>query len=171
MRRGLRMMGWVLLTAAATYVVAEWSVLYKSGLHDLRAADAAVGGSGVGAGLFKAVPVEPERVALQAQVDQLAQTFGQYRSVKERQIADLLKLVANLERQIQVLTAQRAPMEQVAALRAASRPVRWNRVEQDGTHQQRGTVVAPTQQGSDAAPPSLFQLARAVGFTKVEVRR
>ena len=149
MRKGLRTMGWVLLTAAATYVVAEWSVLQKSGLHDLRAANAAVGGSFVGAGLFKPVPQEPERLALQAQVEQLEQTFGQYREVKERQIADLLKLVANLERQIQMLTAQRAPIEQVAALRAASQPVRW----------------------ASATRSDLAALAREVGFTRVEVRR
>ena len=142
MRHGLRTMAWVVLTAAATYAVAEWSVLYKSGLHDLRAAEPVA---------VLPVPVEPERVALQAQVDQLAQTFGQYRSVKERQIADLMKLVANLERQIQVLTAQRTPVEQVAALRAASRPVRW-------------TLPA-------GSVPNLAALARAAGFTKVEVRR
>lgn len=154
MRHGLRTMAWVVLTAAATYAVAEWSVLYKSGLHDLRAAEAAVGGSGVGAGLFKAVPVEPERVALQAQVDKLEQTFGQYRAAKDRQVADLLKLVANLERQIQVLTAQREPMEQVAALRAAARPVRWT------------LPVLPA-----GSVPNLSTLAREAGFTKVEVRR
>lgn len=139
MRRGLRTMGWVVLTA---YVVAECSVLYKSGLHDLRAAEPVA---------VLPVPVEPERVALQAQVDQLAQTFGQYRAVKERQIADLLKLIANLERQIQVLTAQRTPVEQVAALREASRPVRW-------------TLPA-------GSVPNLATLAREAGFTKVEVRR
>lgn len=150
MRRGLRTMGLVVLTAAATYAVAEWSVLYKSGLHDLRTADAAVGGSGVGAGLFKAVPVEPERVALQAQMDKLEQTFGQYRTVKEKQISDLLKLVANLERQIKALTAQREPVEQVAALRAAARPVRW-------------TLPA-------GSVPNLAALARAAGFTNVQVR-
>lgn len=140
MRNWLRTAAWIGLTVAATYVVAEWSVLYKSGLHDLRAEEPVA-----------AVPQEPERVALQAQVDQLAQTFGQYRAAKDRQVADLLKLVANLERQIQVLTAQREPMEQVAALRAAARPVRW-------------TLPA-------GAVPNLATLARAAGFTKVEVRR
>lgn len=158
MRNWLRVAALLGLTVAATYVVAEWSVLYKAGLHDLRAADAAVGGSGFGAGLFKAAPVEPERVALQAQVDQLAQTFGQYRTVKEKQIADLLKLVANLERQIQVLTAQRTPEQQVAALQAASRPVRW---------------TLPARRVSEAGelPPDLAALARAIGFSRVEVRR
>ena len=169
MRKGLRTMGWVLLTAAATYVVAEWSVLQKSGLHDLRAANAAVGGSFVGAGLFKPVPQEPERLALQAQVEQLEQTFGQYRAAKDRQIADLTKLIANLERQIQVLTAQRAPMEQVAALRAASQPVRWTRVEQDGASGRDLNAIG--QKPSDAASSSLLQLAREAGFTRVEVRR
>lgn len=156
----LRMAAWIALTIAATYVIAEWSVLHKRGLHDLRTADAAVGGSAVGAGLFsnpvaEVVPVEPERLALQAQVDKLEQTFGQYRAVKDRQIADLMKLIANLEKQIQVLTAQRAPSEQVAALRAASQPVRW-------------TLASPVPAGS---VPNLATLARAVGFTKVEVRR
>lgn len=33
----LRMAAWIVLTIAATYVAAEWSVRYKSGLHDLRA--------------------------------------------------------------------------------------------------------------------------------------
>ena len=145
----LRMAAWIGLTIAATYVIAEWSVLHKSGLHDLRAADAAVGGSALGAGLFKPVPQEPERAALQAQFEQLEQTFGQYRAVKDRQIADLMKLIANLERQIQVLTAQRAPAEQVAALRAASQPVRW----------------------ASATRSDLAALARTAGFTKVEVRR
>ena len=151
----IRLVALVGLTVAATYVIAEWSVLHKSGLHDLRAANAAVGGSFVGAGLFKPVPQEPERLALQAQVEQLEQTFGQYRAAKDRQIADLLKLIANLERQIQVLTAQRAPIEQVAALRAASQPVRW-------------TLASPVPAGS---VPNLATLAREVGFTKVEVRR
>lgn len=143
MRQGFRMLGWVLLTVAASYVVAEWSVLYKSGGHDVRDAARAV--------LLTPTPMEPERAALQAQVDRLAETFVQYRAVKEREIADLQRLIANLERQIQVLTAQRTPIEQVAALRAAAKPVRW-------TLSERG--------GSDLAA-----LARAVGFTKVEVRR
>lgn len=134
------------LASAATYVVAEWSVLQKSGLHDLRVAAPVE---------VLPVPAEPERAALQAQVDRVEQTFGQYRAAKERQIADLLKLVANLERQIQVLTAQRPPVEQVAALRAASRPVRW-------------ALASPVPAGS---VPNLATLAREVGFTNVEVRR
>lgn len=129
------------LASAATYVVAEWSVLQKSGVHDLRVAAPVE---------VLPVPAEPERAALQAQVDRLEQTFGQYRMVKERQIADLTRLIANLERQIQVLTAQRTPVEQVAALRAASRPVRW-------------AAAVPV--------PNLATLAREAGFTKVEVRR
>ena len=143
MRNWLRTAAWIGLTVAATYVVAEWSVLYKSGLYDLRAAEPVA-----------VVPVEPmetERLALQAQFEHLERTFGQYRAAKDRQIADLLKLIANLERQIQVLTAQRAPIEQVAALRAASQPVRW---------------TLPEQSRSDLAA-----LARAVGFKRVEVRR
>lgn len=155
----LRLVALLGLTVAATYVVAEWSVLQKSGLHDLRAANAAVGGSFVGAGLFKPVPQEPERLALQAQVDRLERTFGQYREVKERQIADLLKLVANLERQIQMLTAQRAPIEQVAALRAASRPVQ---VETGGVS---ARYVSPAM-----VSMNLLRLAQEAGFTKVQVR-
>lgn len=154
----LRLVAWLGLTVAATYVVAEWSVLQKSGLHDLRAANAAVGGSFVGAGLFKPVPQEPERLALQAQVDKLEETFGQYRALKEKQIADLLRLVANLEKQIQVLTAQRAPIEQAAALRAASQPVRW-------------TLPARRVAEAEALPSDLAAMARAIGFTRVEVRR
>lgn len=149
MRNWLRTVAWIGLTVAATYVIAEWSVLHKSGLHDLRAADAAVGGSAVGAGLFRPVPQEPERVALQAQVDELARTFAEFRAAKEREIADRDRLIAHLTKQIQALVAQRAPVEQVAALRAASRPVRW---------------AAATQ-------PDLAALAREAGFTRVEVRR
>ena len=149
MRKGLRTMGWVLLTAAATYVVAEWSVLHKSGLHDLRAAEPVVA-------VLPVEPMETERVALQAQFERLERTFGQYRAAKDRQIADLLKLIANLERQIQVLTAQRAPVEQVAALRAASQPVRW---------------TFPARRVAEALPPDLAAMARAIGFTRVEVRR
>ena len=140
----IRLVALLGLTVAATYVVAEWSVLHKSGLHDLRAAEPV-------AAVLPVEPMETERVALQAQVDKLEETFGQYRAAKDRQIADLLKLIANLERQIQVLTAQRAPIEQVAALRAAGQPVRW---------------TLPAQGGSDLAA-----LARTVGFTRVEVRR
>lgn len=150
MRKGLRTMAWVLLTAAATYVVAEWSVLHKSGLHDLRAAEPVE---------VLPVPVEPERLALQAQVEKLEQTFGQYRAVKDRQIADLMKLIANLERQIQVLTAQRAPEQQVAALRAASRPVQ---VEMGGVS---ARYVSPTMVSTN-----LLRLAQEAGFTKVQVR-
>lgn len=137
----LRLAAWIVLTIAATYVVAEWSVLHKSGLHDLRAAEPVAE--------VVAVPQEPERAALQAQFEQLEQTFGQYRAVKDRQIADLMKLIANLERQIQVLTEQRTPVEQVAALRSASQPVRW----------------------ASATRSDLAALARTAGFTKVEVRR
>lgn len=138
----LRMAALIGLTIAATYVVAEWSVRYKSGLHDLRAAEPVVLNR-----IYE--PIEPERVALQAQVDKLEQTFGQYRATKDKQVQDLLKLIANLERQIQVLTAQRTPVEQVAALRAASQPVRW----------------------ASATRSDLAALARTAGFTKVEVRR
>lgn len=147
----LRLVAWLGLTVAATYVVAEWSVLHKSGLHDLRAAEPAAE--------VVPVPVEPERLALQAQVDKLEQTFGQYREVKERQIADLLKLVSHLERQIQVLTAQRAPLEQVAALRAASRAVQ---VETGGVS---ARYVPPTMVSTN-----LLRLAQEAGFTKVQVR-
>lgn len=132
------------LASAATYVVAEWSVLQKSGLHDLREAAPVE---------VLPVPAEPARAAMQAQVDKLAETFGLYRAAKEKQIDDLLRLIANLQRQIQVLTAQRTPVEQVAALRAASRPVRW-------------ASAIP------AVPvPNLATLAREAGFTKIEVRR
>jgi hypothetical protein len=160
------MLGWVLLTVAASYVVAEWSVRYKSGGHDVRDAARAV--------LLTPAPMEPERPALQAQMDRLAETFGQYRAAKEREIADLQRLIANLERQIQVLTAQRTPEQQVAALRAAaSRPVRWATVEQDGASEgtRQGAHTRLTQQARDAAPPSLLQLAREAGFTRVEVRQ
>lgn len=160
MRNWIRTIGWILLTVAATYAISEWAVWQKSGLHDLRAAD-----------VVEVVPVEPERVALQAQVDRLAETFGEYRAAKERQIEGLERLIANLERQIRTLTAQRTPVEQVAALRAASRPVRWARVESDGAGQHQATGGVPSQQASDAAPPSLLQLAREAGFMKVEVRR
>lgn len=137
----LRLVAWIGLAVAATYLIAEWSVRYKSGLHDLRAAGPVAE--------VVAVPQEPERAALQAQVDKLEQTFGQYRDAKEKQVQDLLRLIANLERQIQVLTAQRAPAEQVAALRAASQPVRW----------------------ASATRSDLAALARTAGFTKFEVRR
>ncbi len=158
MRQGFRMLGWVLLMVAASYVVAEWSVLYKSGGHDVRDAARAV--------LLTPAPMEPERAALQAQFDHLERTFGQYRAVKEREIADLQRLIANLERQIQVLTAQRTPIEQVAALRSAT-------VEQDGASEgtRQGAHNRRTQHARDAAPPTLIQLAREAGFTKVEVRR
>lgn len=139
----LRTIAWMGLTVAATYVVAEWSILQKSGLHDLREAAPVE---------VLPVPAEPERAALQAQVDKLEQTFGQYRAVKERQIEDLLKLVANLERQIQVLTALRTPVDQVPALRAASRPVRW-------------ASAVPS-----VPVPNLAALAREAGFTNVQVR-
>lgn len=165
MRQGFRMLGWVLLTVAASYVVAEWSVLYKSGGHDVRDAARAV--------LLTPAPMEPERAALQAQFDHLERTFGQYRAVKEREIADLQRLIANLERQIQVLTAQRTPIEQVAALRSAAKPVRWATVEQDGASEgtRQGAHTRLTQHARDAAPPTLIQLAREAGFTRVEVRR
>lgn len=163
MRNWLRTIGLIVLTAAATYVIAEWAVWQKSGLHDVR----------VAADVVEAlpVPVEPERVALQAQVDRLAATFAEFRAAKEREIQGLERLIANLERQIRTLTAQRTPVEQVAALRAASRPVRWARVESDGAGQHQATGGVPSQQASDAAPPSLLQLAREAGFMKVEVRR
>lgn len=166
MRNWIRTIGWILLTVAATYAVSEWAVWQKSGLHDLRAADVVE---------VVPVPVEPERVALQAQVDRLAETFAEFRAAKEREIQGLERLIANLERQIRTLTAQRTPVEQVAALRAASRPVRWARVEQDGVGNVTGlkSSEAPgTQQANDAAPPlDLRALAREAGFTWVEVRR
>lgn len=168
MRNWLRTIGGlIVLTAAATYVISEWAVWQKSGLHDVRAAADVVE--------VVPVPVGPERVALQAQVDRLAATFAEFRAAKERQIDDLERLIATLTRQIQVLTAQRMPVEQVAALRAASRPVRWAKVEQDGVGNVTGfkSSEAPgTQQANDAAPPlDLRALAREEGFTWVEVRR
>lgn len=183
-----RTIAWIGLTVAATYVVAEWSVLQKSGLHGLREAGAAIVKTVPfdydghwEAGMKAPVkvldePIEPERAALQAQVDQLAQTFAQYKTVKEREIADLMKLVANLEKQIRVLTAQRTPVEQVAAVPAASRPVRW---ATDG----KG-IMPPCPHNGDpprvehrwetaylSRPVDLSTLAKEVGFTKVEVRR
>ena len=129
------------LTVAATYVVAEWSVLHKSGLHDLRAAEPVAE--------VLPVPVEPERLAFQAQVEKLARTFAEFRAAKEREIADRDRLIAHLTKQIQALVAQRAPVEQVAALRAASRPVRW----------------------ASASPSDLATLARTAGFQKFEIKR
>lgn len=129
------------LASAATYVVAEWSLVQKSGLHDLREAAPVE---------VLPVPAEPERVALLAQMETMTETFREYRAAKDKQIEALTRLIANLERQIQVLTAQRTPVEQVAALRAASRPVRW-------------AAAVPV--------PNLATLAREAGFTKVEVRR
>lgn len=145
MRNWLRTIGLIVLTAAATYVISEWAVWQKSGLHDVRAAADVVE--------VVPVPVGPERVALQAQVDRLAATFAEFRAAKEREIQGLERLIANLERQIRTLTAQRTPVEQVAALRAASRPVRWR-----------------TMEGAPVASLDLAGLARAAGFTKVEVR-
>lgn len=132
------------LASAATYVVSEWSVLQKSGLHEVRDVQS-----------FEVLPVpaEPERAALLAQMETMTETFREYRAAKEKQIEALTRLIANLERQIQVLTAQRTPVEQVAALRAASRPVRW-------------------ASAMPAVPvPNLATLAREAGFTKIEVRR
>lgn len=162
-----RTIAWIGLSVAATYVVAEWSLLQKSGVHDLRVAAPVE---------VLPVPVEPERQALQAQVNKLAETIVLDRAAKEKQIDDLLRLIANLERQIQVLTAQRTPVEQVAALRAASRPVRW---ATDG----KG-IMPPYPHNGDpprvehrwetaylSRPVDLSTLAKEVGFTKIEVRR
>lgn len=134
------------LASAATYVVAEWSVLQKSGLHEVRDVQS-----------FEVLPVpaEPARQALLAQMETMTETFREYRAAKDKQIEALTRLIANLERQIQVLTAQRTPVEQVAALRAASRPVRW-------------ALASPVPEGS---VPNLATLAREAGFTKIEVRR
>lgn len=142
MRNWLRTAAWIVFTAVATYVVAEWSVLYKSGLHDLRPAEGSVAD-------FVPVAQDPARVALQAQVDELARTFAAFRSAKEREIADRDRLIAHLTKQIQALVAQRAPIEHGAALQAASQPVRW----------------------ATATRSDLAALARAAGFTMVEVRR
>lgn len=146
MNNWIRTIGWMVLTAVATYVIAEWAVLQKSGLHDLR--EPAVVEP-------LPVPQEPERAALLAQMQKMTETFHEYRAAKDQQIAALQRLIANLERQIQVLTAQRTPVEQVAALRAASRPVRW-------------TLASA---GPAGTVPNLATLAREAGFTKVEVRR
>lgn len=150
MKNAIRTIGMLVLTAVASYVVAEWALIHKAGLHDLR------DGTAIQHEVSSAVdvPHEPERLALQAQVDRLEETFGAYRSAKEREIADLLKLVANLERQIRALTAQRTPVEQVTALREASRPVRWQ-----------------TEFRSDSERVDLVRLAKEAGFTRVEVRR
>ena len=146
----IRLVALVGLTVAATYVVAEWSVLQKSGLHDLRAAEPVE---------VLSVPVEPERLALLAQVETITETFREYRAAKDKQIEALTRLIANLERQIQVLTAQRAPLEQVAALRAASRPVQ---VETGGVS---ARYVSPP-----LVSTHLLRLAQEAGFTKVQVR-
>lgn len=130
------------------YTVLEWWYWEKSGLHHLRPA---VPES------FSVVP-EPEHVAMQAQVDRLERTFAEYRQVTEGQIKGYERLIANLQRQIQALTAQRTPVEQVAALRAASRPVRW------ASHTQPAAVPSAPSRSDLAA------LARAAGFTFVQVR-
>jgi hypothetical protein len=144
------------------YTVLEWWYGEKSGLHAVRAAVASVASSylpGDTADISWAPVVpEPEHVALQAQVDRLERTLAEYRQVTEGQIQGYERLIANLQRQIQALTSQRTPVEQVAALRAASRPVRW------ASHTQPAAVPsAPSR--SDLAT-----LARAAGFTFVQVR-
>jgi len=166
MRNWIRTIGWILLTVAATYVICEWAVWQKSGLHDLREEDMLQ---------VMSVPMEPERAALYEQVERLAETFADFRAAKEREIQGLERLIANLERQIRTLTAQRTPVEQVAALRAASRPVRWRTMDDVAMAEGRSVKEhARASYGVSAAPsPSvpLLQLAREAGFTKVEVRR
>lgn len=145
MRNLLMPVLWIGLAVAATYAISEWAVLEKSGVHGLREVP-----------VVSAVPtpLEPERAALLAQVEKMSETFAEYRAAKDQHVAELNRqiqamqhliearelLTANLERQIQVLTAQRTPSEQVAALRAAS------------------------------LVPNLATLAREAGFTNIEVR-
>lgn len=164
MRNGLRTVLLMGLASVATYVVAEWSVLQKSGVHDLREAAPVE---------VPAVPHEPERVALRTQVDQLEQTLGEYRAVQDRMIAECLERIARIEARVAQLAAQRVPVPAVATVPTASRPVRWAMVEQDGASEgiRQGAYSGLSQQDRDAAPSSLLQLAREVGFTKVEVRR
>ncbi len=113
------------LASAATYVVAEWSVLQKSGVHDLREAAPVE---------VLPVPAEPERVALQAQVDQLEQTLGEYRAVQERMIAECLERIARIEARVAQLAAQRVPVRWASAvpvpnLAALAREAGFTKVE------------------------------------------
>ena len=143
------------------YTVLEWWYWEKSGLQAVRSvasvASSYLPGDTADISWAPVVP-EPEHVALQAQVDRLERTFAEYRRMTEGQIQGYERLIANLQRQIQALTSQRTPVEQVAALRAASRPVRWE------SHAQPAAVPSRPSRSDLAA------LAHAAGFTFVQVR-
>lgn len=170
-----RLYGWFRVVAVTIfmvvlgYTVLEWWYWEKSGLHHLRSSAPSVSEA------VSDVPVvpDPERVVLLQKMERIESTFAEYRAVRDREVKDLLALIANLQRQIQVLTAQRTPVEQVEALRAASRPVRWARMEQDGARGVTGgssSDAAGHQQASDAASSSLAARAHAAGFKFVQVR-
>lgn len=136
----------IVLTAAATYLVSEWAVMKKGGTHDLREHEQALE-------QVRATMLKHEtqlREEMRQQVVLIEDTFRQYRAVMERRHHDDERLIDNLSRQIQALNAQRTPVEQVAALRAASRPVRW-------------AAAVPVRLDLSAR-------AKAAGFTQVEVR-
>lgn len=149
-----------IFAVVAIYTVLEWWYWSKSGLHDLR--PAAIMGKAdalmeMGHDLRVEVDAADSRVrqALAAQVDMIERTFLEYRAVMERRIQDDERQIANLQRQIQALKAQRTPVEQVAA----SGQVRWvNRI--------KSTAAVP----SAPSRSDLAALARAAGFTFVQVR-